>query len=95
MTARFAKDQMSFVMPTSFSNGTTARDAGRRRAGLGRRIAALAQSLLDLPRRRAVISELSALSDHELRDIGLSRCDLAQVFNREFAAARSAARGAR
>jgi uncharacterized protein YjiS (DUF1127 family) len=39
-------------------------------------------------KRRAVINELSMLSDHELADIGLSRADIPNVFDRSFAASR-------
>jgi uncharacterized protein YjiS (DUF1127 family) len=38
--------------------------------------------------RRAVIQELSLMTDRELSDIGLSRSDLARVFDPAFAAAR-------
>ena len=42
-----------------------------------------------MPRRRAVLDELSMLSDHELADIGLSRVDLGRVFDPSFAAERA------
>ena len=38
--------------------------------------------VLELPRRRAVLDELSRLTDRELNDIGLVRADLKQVFAR-------------
>jgi uncharacterized protein YjiS (DUF1127 family) len=89
MSARFAKDQMSFVMPSSFSTAQTVW-AARRPAGLASRIAAMVQWLAELPRRRAVIEELSALSDHELADIGLTRGEVGRVFDSAFAAERNA-----
>jgi uncharacterized protein YjiS (DUF1127 family) len=89
MTARFAKDQMSFVMPSSFSPAQTV-TAFRRPAGLPARFAAMVQWLAELPRRRAVIEELSALSDHELADIGLTRDEVGRVFDETFAAERGA-----
>lgn len=94
MTARFARDEMSFVMPTSFSDAVSARrDTGRRGgAGLGARVVAFARWLTDLPRRQALIAELAALSDHELNDIGLTRADLSRVFDHRYAADRSARR---
>lgn len=45
--------------------------------------------LAEMPQRRAVIDELTSLSDHELADIGLTRCDLPRVFDDEFAAERN------
>ena len=41
--------------------------------------------VLEIPRRRAVLDELSALTDHELADIGISRSQLGLVFNPAFA----------
>jgi uncharacterized protein YjiS (DUF1127 family) len=38
--------------------------------------------------RRAVMQEMSLMTDRELSDIGLSRSDLARVFDPAFAAAR-------
>jgi uncharacterized protein YjiS (DUF1127 family) len=46
------------------------------------------RALVDMPRRRALIDELSMLSDHELADIGLNRAELDRVFDRDFTAAR-------
>jgi uncharacterized protein YjiS (DUF1127 family) len=48
--------------------------------------------LADLPRRQAVIDELSALSDYELADIGLTRGELPMVFDAGFAAERNRTR---
>ncbi len=42
--------------------------------------------LATYPRRRALYDELNAMSDRELRDIGLTRGDLARVFDPDFAA---------
>jgi uncharacterized protein YjiS (DUF1127 family) len=39
-------------------------------------------------RRRAVIQEMSLMTDRELSDIGLTRSDLARVFDPAFAATR-------
>ena len=44
---------------------------------------------MELPRRRALISELAALSDHELADVGLTRGNLHRVFDRDFAPERT------
>lgn len=67
---------------------TTSYGAVRARAGLRDRLASAVQWLAEQPRRRAVINELGALTDHELADIGLARGDLARVFDRDFATAR-------
>jgi len=90
MTARFAKDQMSFVMPASFSAAQPARRASQP-ASFASRFAAMLQWVAEMPRRRAVIDELSALSDHELADIGLTRGDVGRVFDPAFAAQRRVA----
>lgn len=52
----------------------------------------LAKWMLEMPRRRAIIDELSTMSEHELSDIGLSRADLNRVFDPNFAAERRDAR---
>lgn len=41
--------------------------------------------LATYPRRRALYDQLNAMSDRELRDIGLTRGDLARVFDPDFA----------
>ena len=89
MTARFARDEMSFVMPSSFSTTQTVRGASRP-TSLSAKIASMLLWLADLPRRRAVIEELSSLSDHELADIGLTRGEVVRVFDSGFAAERGA-----
>jgi uncharacterized protein YjiS (DUF1127 family) len=89
MTARFARDEMSFVMPSSFSAAQSVRVA-HRPTSLTARITAMLRWLAEMPRRRAVIEELSALSDHELADIGLTRGEVVRVFDSGFAAERGA-----
>ena len=49
---------------------------------------ALAARLSAYRERRAVLNELTQLSDRDLADIGLSRADLHRVFEPEFAQAR-------
>ena len=87
MTADIAKDGLTFLMP----GAARATAAPRRHAALLARLAAAAQWLAQMPRRRAVVDELARLSDHELADIGLTRTDLPRVFDPAFAASRSAA----
>ena len=47
--------------------------------------------LATYPRRRALYEQLNAMSDRELRDIGLTRGDLARVFDPDFATPQPAA----
>jgi uncharacterized protein YjiS (DUF1127 family) len=69
--------------------------AARVFAALGGGMAALARKIAERAERRAVLDELSRLSDRELADIGLTRGDLMLVFDPGFAAQREAARTAR
>ncbi|HEY0419688.1 MAG TPA: DUF1127 domain-containing protein [Acetobacteraceae bacterium] len=57
--------------------------------GLFARLGGALRWLIELPRRRAVMDELGALSEHELADIGLSRADVTRVFDPEFAVRRN------
>jgi uncharacterized protein YjiS (DUF1127 family) len=97
MTARVAKEEMALLMPTSLSHYAptstqTYSDAPAAGHGLVQRLADAFRWIVELPTRRAVISELSALSDHELSDIGLSRSELSRVFDPAFIARRDAQR---
>jgi uncharacterized protein YjiS (DUF1127 family) len=47
-------------------------------------IAAALAWVAEMPRRRAVIAELRALSDRELDDIGITRADLPRLFDADF-----------
>ncbi len=91
MNARVSQINLTFVMPTAFSrvSGTTSA-APRQRRSVAARLAALVQTVAEFPRRRAALNELSALSDHELSDIGLSRGDLPRVFDPAFVQERRA-----
>ena len=97
MNAIVAKDGMDFVMLASLStagiipgaHGATDRGEPARPA-LAARLAGAVKWLVELPRRNAVMEDLSLLSDHELADIGLTRGDLGRVFDARFAAERNA-----
>ncbi len=92
MNVRVAKEEMALMMPTSLSRFAPAGEHDGQAAHTGTpfaRIGAFVQRLLELPRRRAVIDELSTLTDRELADIGLTRDSLTDVFNPDFASARA------
>ena len=54
--------------------------------GFGAWMHNLAHRFADWQRRRAVMTEMALMSDHELSDIGLTRSDLPRVFDPGFAA---------
>lgn len=86
MNARVSQNDLSFVTPSAFSTvDAAAYPASGQRRGMFARLTALGQWVAEAPHRRAVLNELSALSDHELNDIGLSRSTLSQVFDPAFA----------
>ncbi len=96
MNTRIAKEEMALMMPTRLGHYFTddaeyvvpASDT----PGVLARIGAFFGALAELPRRRAVMNELTRLTDHELADIGLTRGELDRVFDAEFAAARATSR---
>ena len=83
MNAPLAKEQIALLMSDNLTyrvspvQGATAQ---ARRPSLAGRISAAIQYLIELPKRRAVIDELSRLTDRELADIGLTRAGLSDVF---------------
>jgi uncharacterized protein YjiS (DUF1127 family) len=97
MNMRVSKEEMAIMLPTSLSTYTTddlyVPAAETARPTLMQRLMGALSWLGSLPARRAVLDELSCLSDHELADIGLNRSDLPRVFDPSFAAQQSAERG--
>jgi uncharacterized protein YjiS (DUF1127 family) len=93
MNAPLAKEQIALLMSDSLTyrapvvEGTDGTIADPR-PGLFDKIRAFFAAIAELPHRRAVIDELSMLTDRELADIGLSRSQLGQVFNPRFQARR-------
>ncbi len=97
MNAPLAKEQIALLMSDSLTyrspavegtDGTVA-DATPAPRGLRHRFSAVISGLMTFSRRRAVLDELSSLSDRELADIGLSRAELSRVFDPSFIEART------
>ena len=92
MNAPLAKEQIALLMSDSLTYRTPSVEAGqttfRPATGLFARIRAALAHLASLPQRRAVLDELSTLTDRELADIGLNRSELGRVFDPRFAQAR-------
>jgi uncharacterized protein YjiS (DUF1127 family) len=83
MSDRIAKQDMGLQFSANNTNaGLFVR--------LARAINGAVRYIAEAPRRRAVLDELSALSDRELTDIGLTRSELPFVFSAQFATGRRA-----
>ena len=97
MNAPLAKEQIALLMSDSLTyrspvvEGTdgTVVDATPAPRSLLQRIGAVISGFTTFSRRRAVLQELTSLSDRELADIGLNRAELSRVFDPRFAEARS------
>lgn len=94
MTNRIAKDEMALLMPNSLGHyfKDDLSDMPAAEAGTSW-FARAVRWLVELPQRQAVMAELSALSDHELADIGLTRGELTNVFDAQYADVRNSERG--
>ena len=92
MNAHTAKEEMA-LLTTGFSR-SDAETLGSRSAARPSLFARAAAWLRRQHERRAVVEELSMLTDRELADIGLARSDVPHVFDRAFAELRDEQRGA-
>lgn len=80
----FSLGNLSYIGP-SYEEPQTARvnaPSGTSKSWFGRIVSAFAE----WRQRQAVLQEMQTMSDRELSDIGLSRSDLAHVFDPKFAA---------
>ena len=94
MTAFIAKDHLAHLAGGSGAydraavSGLEGAVAEFRRSSLRGFFSRALHAVAGWPRRRAVMAELSMLSDRELADIGLNRADLKLVFDPAFSASR-------
>ena len=89
MNAPLTKEQIALLMSGNVTHRTPAVETARPAApSLFTRLKLAITNLLELPHRRAVLDELSTLTDRELADIGLNRAEVGQVFDPRFAQAR-------
>lgn len=98
MPSRIAKEELAILMPNRMAHyfePDQAEAQPEEHRSLFSTLASAFTWLMELPRRRAVLDELSALSDHELADIGLNRSDLSRVFDADFAGSTQPARSSR
>ena len=90
MHTRGAKEELAILLPNTmshaFHNGRHVvfepEDEG---PGLLDRLRAVLTWIVDLPMRRPVLDEVSALSQQELADLGLTQAELARGFDRSAA----------
>ena len=96
MNFPISQERVAFLTPSSLTyrdrsvesmgHGIDSRPAHPNR--LAQWLRSLATRIAEMPRRRAAIAELEALSDRELADIGLARAELGRVFEPGFASRR-------
>ncbi len=87
MSTTFTRAQGALLTPTATGRGHDPRALhGQAHAGpfaaLGRGLWAVAMRLTEARHRRRTLTELRALSDRELADIGLHRSEIGRVFDR-------------
>ncbi len=94
MSAHTADSQFTFQLPSlSYIDAKweepnlrapTAAPQAVRKTGLAASLSHFVASFVAWRRDRTAVAELSAMSDRELMDIGVSRCDVGRAFNRDF-----------
>ena len=94
MNAPLTKEQTALLMSDSLTYRSSAVEGAGARPSiwqtLRQAVSGFAATLRAIPQRRAVLNELSTLTDRELADIGLHRSELGRVFDPRFAQARNA-----
>ena len=81
MSAPLAKDHIVFMPQTMTYAGSPVQGVAAK-TGFAARLRNAVRYVVEMPRRQAVMTELSRLSDRELADIGLSRSEIGHVFAR-------------
>ncbi len=97
MSAQISKESIALMMPNRLGHYFRDEPEFMTRPDVPRidvlsSLWALVMWVAAMPRRRAVLDELNALSEHELADIGLSRTEVTRVFDPSFSAERNAER---
>lgn len=84
MTAQTTSNHIVYMPSTVTTRDIAGQHASRSRrsSGLGARILDGIRFVASTPRRHAIKTELSRLSDRELADIGLTRSEISHVFSR-------------
>lgn len=76
----FSLGNLSYIGP-EYDEGAVPAVKPERRHGIGTWFARASGALAQWHHRRVVMQELAQMTDRELSDIGLSRCDLPRVFD--------------
>jgi uncharacterized protein YjiS (DUF1127 family) len=82
---------LSYIDST-YEGESTSSTVRTRRHRVARWFSCLLSNVAEWQRRRAVMQEMAMMTDRELSDIGLSRADLARIFDPTFAANRACGR---
>lgn len=92
MNTPIAKDQFGFSLGnltyinSAYDDDAPGSIAAAQKHAVREWVSRLLIRIAEWQRRRAVMQEMAMMTDHELSDIGLSRADLARVFDPAFAA---------
>lgn len=87
----YSLGNLSYIDST-YDSGSTASVTAARKHRVAEWFGQLLAKIAEWQRRRAVMQEMAMMTDRELSDIGLSRVDLAHVFDPTFAADRARGR---